>query len=284
MTLEDWNTPLRSKVDGSVNLIDVLGAELDFFIMLSSIASVTGSRAQSNYAAGNSFQDAFARHLQQSLNLNAVSLSCPAIEDVGFVAEKPELMDTLRSSGFSFMNERQFHASLDYHCRPDPELRKQGKFHAIPRLWLPQYYADEGAQLPGWQNDPLFSHLAQTKRETRQTEKSQDVKYAALIASAASFSAVEQFALDALLSKLSKVLSIDVSQLEATTPLQAYGVDSLVAVELRSWFYKELGAELSIFEMTKSSSIAHLASTAAKRSRFLPAFEAVASETPKMGA
>lgn len=121
MSLEEWNTAIRPKVDVSVNLHDALDtASLDFFIMLSSTVGLTGSVEQANYSAGGTFQDAFARSLAASQTASsgpvAVSLDLPVILDVGFVAEKPELMDQLRAAGWAYMEEEEFHAALGYHC------------------------------------------------------------------------------------------------------------------------------------------------------------------------
>lgn len=273
MTLDEWNGAIRPKVDASLNLIDVLGRDLDFFVMLSSTAGISGSKEQSNYAAGNTFQDALARHLVHSQGFHAVSLNLPVLLDVGFVAEKPQLMDDMRSSGWSYMTEKELHSVLDYHCRPTTEPIPLIQAQVAPRMWLPQDSADAGVQVPTWQHDPLLSHLSQTATDASEKTVAREVKHAALLAGATSLAGAETVVLDALLLKLSRILSTELSNLDAAKPLHAYGVDSLVAVELRSWFAKELGAELSVFEMTDKSSILQLAQAATLRSRFLPAFE-----------
>lgn len=270
MTLSEWNEALRPKVDASWNLVNELGDGLDFFIMLSSTAGLSGSREQSNYGAGNSFQDSLAGYLVQK-GQHAVSLNLPVVLDVGFVAEKPELMDNMRASGWSYINEVELHSALDYHCRPVTTPIPVIQAQVAPRLWLPKDTAEEGFTLPTWQNDPMFSHLMQADDNTSETVVA-DVKHAALLAGAATLADAEQVAANALLLKLSRILSTELSNLDSSKPLHAYGVDSLVAVELRSWFSKELGAELSVFEMTDKSSIFQLAQAATARSRFLPSF------------
>ncbi|KAK8108732.1 polyketide synthase [Apiospora sp. TS-2023a] len=63
MTLEDYCTAVKPKVDASWNLHDVLPKEdLDFFVLMLSISTVWGNRGQANYNIGNAFQDALARH------------------------------------------------------------------------------------------------------------------------------------------------------------------------------------------------------------------------------
>ncbi|KAL2831363.1 KR domain-containing protein [Aspergillus pseudoustus] len=54
--------PLGLKSQASWNLDHVLqGTELDFFVLLSSVAGIGGSRSQSNHNAANAFEDTLAR-------------------------------------------------------------------------------------------------------------------------------------------------------------------------------------------------------------------------------
>ncbi|KAI3395544.1 hypothetical protein diail_1206 [Diaporthe ilicicola] len=272
MTLDEWNDAVRPKANASWNLHDVLGRDLGFFIILSSTVGITGGPEQANYAAGNTFQDALARHLA-SRGAHAVSLDLPIIRGVGYVEERPELLDHLRSMGWAFMEENEFHATLDFHCRPVegsvPLIRSQ----VLPRFWLPQQTVTDGHELPTWRLDPLFSHLAVSSSTAAAAESTADTKksvsHAALLAAAKSPEEAEQVVLEALLLKLSRVLSVDVSNLDAARPLHAYGVDSLVAVELRSWIAKELKAEVSVFDMTNASSISQVATTTAEKSKLV---------------
>jgi aryl carrier-like protein len=276
MSFDEWDSALRPKVSGSWNLHQVLGSDLDFFVLLSSTVGLMGNPEQSNYAAGSTFQDALANHLA-SQGLNAVSLDLPVILDVGFVAEKPELMDQLRSLGWSYMSQDELRAVLDYCCQRPAQPQSLAHPHIVPRFWLPQETAADGVLLPSWRNDPLFCHLRHqdirsSSSDSRSTETKREVKYAILLAATSSMMEVERIVLDALLVKLSRVLSVDVADLDPTKPLHAYGVDSLVAVELRAWLGKELGADLSVFDMTSKPSIKALGILAAVKSTLLPNF------------
>lgn len=273
MSLDEWNDAVRPKANASWNLHDVLGRSLDFFIILSSTVGITGGPEQANYAAGNTFQDALARHLA-SQGEHAVSLDLPIIRGVGYVEERPELLDHLRSMGWAFMEENEFHATLDYHCRPVEGPAPLVRSQVLPRFWLPQQTATGSHELPAWRLDPLFSHLAVSSSATTAaaegtTDAKKSVNHVALLAAARSPEEAEKVVLEALLLKLSRVLSVDVSNLDAGKPLHAYGVDSLVAVELRSWIAKELKAEVSVFDMTNASSISQVATTAAEKSKLV---------------
>lgn len=281
MSADEWKAATLPKVDGSQNLCSLLADTVDFVVFLSSFVSLIGNPEQANYAAGGAFQDALARRLT-ARGVNAVSVDLPIVKGVGYVAEKPELWDHLRSAGWPHISEAELHAVLDYHCRPTAAEDGHGqptaditRAQVIPRLWLPR-------ETPSWGGDPLFSHLQ--LRATGEEGKTNDeaaaaaatgkttVNHRALLQGTSSREEVEGVVLEALLLKIARMLSVGVANLETSRPLHAYGIDSLTAVELRSWLAKELGAEVSVFDITNNSSIAQLAVVAAKKSSLAPRF------------
>ena len=279
MSSDEWNSAVRSKTATSWNLHSVLGQDLEFFILLSSTVGISGNPEQSNYAAAGTFQDSLARHLS-SLGHPTISMDLPVILGVGFVAEKPELLEYMRSTGWAYMEEAEFHAALDYHCRPhskEETLSQLVRSQVIPRFWLPQETAAEGYSLPSWRLDPMFSHLASrhialSSNIVTTAVTGKDINHAALLASATSQETAEEIVLEAVLLKLSRVLSVDLSDLDAAKPLHTYGVDSLVAVDLRAWLLKHLDADVSVFDMTNHGSIYQLVSTVTGRSKLTPSF------------
>ncbi|KAI8953570.1 polyketide synthase [Xylaria longipes] len=280
MTIDQWHRALKVKVSGTWNLWETLSSRnadrsLDFFVALSSMATTIGNPGQANYAAGNSYQGALARQLS-SQGHNVIALDVPMMSDAGMVATKPALMEYFFSIGWSHMTTEELIGVVDYHCRPlnknermDPE-----RSVVVPRLWLPRYSAVEGALQPAWQHEPRFNHMViQNKGGDGSLPKKGSDKgsTAALLSAAKSTQEAEQIVLHALLEKLTKVLSVDIAELDPARPMHAYGVDSLVAVELRTWITKEIGSDVSVFEMTSGQRIGQLAATAAGISRFVHA-------------
>ncbi|GAW21488.1 hypothetical protein ANO14919_110090 [Xylariales sp. No.14919] len=278
MTIDQWHRALKVKVAGTRNLWETLSSKnadgsLDFFVMLSSMATTIGNPGQANYAAGNSYQGALARQLS-SQGHNVVALDVPMMSDAGMVATKPALMEYFFSIGWSHMTTEELIAVIDYHCRPLEEDEKTDVQRAVvvPRLWLPRYSAAEGALQPAWQHEPRFNHMVMhnVSGDGSQAKKgSGKGSTAALLAAAKSPQEAERIVLEALLEKLTKVLSVDLAELDPARPMHAYGVDSLVAVELRTWITKEIGSDVSVFEMTSGQRIGQLAATAAGISRFV---------------
>ncbi|KAK3336399.1 hypothetical protein B0T19DRAFT_364937 [Cercophora scortea] len=97
MRHQDWNSACQVKTIGSWNLHWSLPKDMDFFVFLSSAAGVIGNRGQANYAAGNAFQDALARH-RTAHGMHTVSLDLGPIIGAGMVDQ--DMMDHLRSVGF----------------------------------------------------------------------------------------------------------------------------------------------------------------------------------------
>jgi acyl carrier protein len=245
---------------------------MDFFIMLSSIVSF-GNAGASNYSAGNSYQDALARHLA-SQGHNAISINIPIVDGVGILARDPRLRNYLGSGGWPFLGVDELIAALDFYAYPpadkkdiDPEMAQ-----IMPRMWLPRYSAVDGAVQPTWQDEPKMSHLVlhgASDPTAAGKQGSGKSSASALLAAAKTLQDAEQVVLEALLDKLNKVLSVDEAELDPARPMNAYGVDSLVAVELRTWMKKEIGAEVSVFDLTGGQRISQLASKAAGISRFV---------------
>ncbi|KAK9385501.1 KR domain-containing protein [Lipomyces mesembrius] len=109
MSHEDWMTAIEPKVDGTWNLhnalmeskheVNGLGREggLEFFVMFSSALGCFGAAHHSNYAAGNTFQDAFVQY-RHSLGLPA------SVLDVGVMADR--IQNNMRTTGMWFLSEQ----------------------------------------------------------------------------------------------------------------------------------------------------------------------------------
>ena len=68
-----------------------------------------------------------------------------------------------------------------------------------------------------------------------------------------------------LLQQLARALSMAVEDIDVSRPLHVYGVDSLLAVELRNWFARVWKADVTVFDITGQASIAALARNVAMK-------------------
>ncbi|MCJ1386254.1 hypothetical protein MMC17_009380 [Xylographa soralifera] len=256
MTFEDWITSTAPKVQGSWNLHSLLPQGMDFFICLSSIAGVVGSGGQAIYAAGNTFMDALTDY-RVSRGEKGTSLDLGWMESEGVVAES-SFLSTSMAAGGSFMpiSQAEFFALLDHYCNPDLDTVSASATQAIIGLEIPATMHAKNLKEPHWMQRRTFRHLhhmGQGQQSTSSSEKSID--YAAALRDASSLEDAGRVVTECLVQKLIKSLSIPREDLDTTKPLHKYGVDSLLAVELRNYFAKELSADVAIFDIMGAASI-----------------------------
>ncbi|MCJ1395075.1 hypothetical protein MMC18_007956 [Xylographa bjoerkii] len=271
MSFDDWQACIAPKVQGSWNLHKLLPKGLDFFVLLSSACGVFGNGGQANYAAGNAYQDALARH-RIAHGEQAAALDIGALLSEGFLAENDSSLNrSIRSGILPPMTAAEFLALLDYHCNPSLPISKPLHCQAMTGIENPATIRAKGVDEPYWMQQPLFRHLYQIDSTAQPgsslaTEQAVDVTEA--FKAASSLAAAGAVVADALVHKLAKILGIPREDINTARPVESYGVDSLVAVELRNWFAKTLAAEVAIFEILGAPSIAAIGTVAAGKSQW----------------
>ena len=269
MTVEDWQLGIKPKVQGSWNLHTLLPKKMDFFVCLSSISGIVGQGGQANYAAGNTFMDAIVRH-RVAHGEKANSLDLGWMESEGVVAESTFLSTGIASAGHLLpISQTEFHALLDYHCDPARDLGSGDSCQSIIGPEMPAAMLEKGLKEPSWMQRPTFRHLRQIGLGgVSSSLAGKAVDYAALLREAASIEEAARVVIDGLVQKLSRALSVPAESLDTSKPLHAYGVDFLLAVELRNYFAKEFGADVTVFEISGGSSFDAVSMTVAKQSKF----------------
>ncbi|KAL6229816.1 hypothetical protein BDW75DRAFT_234901 [Aspergillus navahoensis] len=122
MTFDEWQTCVQPKVQGTWNLHHAtLSADLDFFLLFSSICGITGQWGQGNYNAANSFLDAFVNY-RHGQNLPASVIDIGFMGSIGMAVKSGALMKNLKRSGYYFLHERHLIDALTIslaHSRPE---------------------------------------------------------------------------------------------------------------------------------------------------------------------
>ncbi|KAF2130682.1 ketoacyl-synt-domain-containing protein [Dothidotthia symphoricarpi CBS 119687] len=286
MTFDSWRGATEAKVQGTWNLHRALeGQPLEFFVLASSIYGIQGNPNQANYAAASTFLDAFVQ-FRQGLGLPASVIDLGVMEDVGYVSQRPAILESLRRAGAQLLCENDFLRSLQLGIRassaPAPLLPTDLSSAYVNRA---QFVVGLGQHPPDARGLGLKrvkdSHQGPGKRATTQlkdsTEEDGDVLRRFLEGAKRDPSSlndelgVTQF-LAAQVAECLKGLLIfgDNSSLDLGLGLADLGVDSLVAIELQSWWIESFGTHISILELTKSASITDLGKLA--RCRLLEIF------------
>ncbi|OQE46634.1 hypothetical protein PENCOP_c001G00206 [Penicillium coprophilum] len=259
MTSTLFEASVRTKARGSWNLHEVLPKNLDFFILLSSCSGVVGNRGQGNYNAGNTFQDALA-HYRRSQGLSGISLNLGHMLDIGVIAERTDNLFTtsLRAAlGNQGVSQDEFHALLEYHCNAQNlDVCPQ----TVVGLCTREQFLADNLPEPTFLSYPLFTHLWRFGGSGR-SEGNNSVAAKLSIKGALDKARPEkilQIVIEGIIEKLSNLLAISATEIDSDTAPSNYGVDSLVAIEIRNWLSKEVGVEVGVLDIVGSQSIVHL--------------------------
>ena len=271
MTFDDWSAGVDPKIRGSWNLHTLLPKGMDFFILLSSINGILGSGGQANYAAGNSYQDSLARY-RVSLGEHAASLDLGVMLEEGFVADNEVLMKRMQAYGYyKPLSQNELFALLDHYCDLAQGVPTFLKAQSVLGIETPARMRARGIDEAEWMSRPLFSHLRQIgdvagPGSAPNPETSVDL--VSIIVNAASAAEAGAAVTQALTKKLSKTLSVKQEDIDVSTPMHVYGVDSLVAVELRNWFAKEMGADVAVFSIMGGATFTAVGMLVAEKSQY----------------
>ncbi|KAJ5971622.1 uncharacterized protein N7479_001540 [Penicillium vulpinum] len=268
MTLENWQASLRPKVAATWNLHDRFSdpGSLDFYIMLSSLSGILGIASQANYAAGCSFQDALARR-RRSMGLPAVSLDLAIVKDVGYasISEARAVLDSWRRAGHSIILSEadvlQAFAAAVLFPLDQPQIIVG--LNTGPGPQWDSVMGHDGRFQPLRFRQSTAARSQALETETDGVTKSLSVQ----LKGASSPDEATQLVGEAIANKLAEVFMIPASDIDLTKSPVQYGVDSLVAVELRNMLTLQAAAEISIFNVLQSVSLAALAADVVAKSK-----------------
>ncbi|PNY29025.1 Polyketide synthase [Tolypocladium capitatum] len=278
--LPAFHSAMDPKVKGTLNLHRRLPPDMDFLVLFSSVAGVHGAGLQSNYAAANAFLDAFARH-RHARGQHCVSLDLGIVEDVGYIAERAGVAMNMAMAfiDHKVLRESELHFLLKYACSPRLGIASPWETQMIGALTTPAFVRRGGTvQDYGWMRQPLFRHLYRMElgaagRDGTTAAAAEQTDGAA--AAAARLRATKNLddaaaVVTGLLAKrLARSLAVPIEDIGVNRPPHAFGVDSLVAVELVVWFASEIGADVPVFQILSSTTVAQLGLMAAEKSGHL---------------
>ncbi|KAI6350677.1 hypothetical protein MCOR25_010479 [Pyricularia grisea] len=273
MTHEEWTDAIEPKIDGTRNLHHYFGPErpLDFFIMCSSISGIIGNRGQANYAAGNLFQNALAHH-RRALGMAGCAVDLGIMRDVGVLAETGATGDLVAWEQLLGIREPVFLALMKAAINGE---RRRGTFPAQVSVGLATAatFENAGLDVPNWLvEDVRFSHLATVRSNTASNSSDNPAKVGAVtmaqrLATVESKDEAVSVLIDGLVDKISVIVSMPASEVDPSRPLFMYGVDSLVAMEIRNWIQRDVKSDIALFDVLEAVPITKFAEKVALRSR-----------------
>ncbi|KAK4199547.1 putative dual specificity polyketide synthase [Triangularia verruculosa] len=271
MPLETMQKVLGPKIDGSNHLDDIFyNEDLDFFMLLSSSACVIGNSGQSNYAASNGYLNSLARQ-RRKRGLAASALDIGRVAGLGYVETAGQaVMDQLTRFGLMSIAESEFHhmfAEAIQAGYPKPE-DKDGIPDAVVTTGIRTIRDDEDIQGP-WFENPRFSHCIVEAKGAQSESQDENKKTSLPVTVQLAGASTKDEALEILEAcfseKLRLILQISDQAIDHEAPVVELGVDSLVAVEVRSWFLKELKVDIPVLKVVGGASVTELCQRALEK-------------------
>ena len=256
MSFDAMQRCLAPKVTGTLNLDSVFDRPLDFFIMLSSIAWVVGNPGQSNYSAANGYLHGVAR-ARRRRGLAGSTMSIGVVSGVGYLARTKggEERKHARSRNVMTISEDELHtifaeAIIAGH-EGDPEVIAglDGSVKGpVPEV--------------SWLSDPRVSQLIVDKKaqsdQIEQAAAKADVVPLRQRLDAVGGAESESLILGAFCAKLERILMLN--KVHPSVALTDLGVDSLLAVEIRSFFMTELKVDIPTLKILSGATVLDIAS------------------------
>ncbi|KAI8623593.1 hypothetical protein F5Y19DRAFT_481509 [Xylariaceae sp. FL1651] len=263
MSLDSLLKVTQPKVLGSIHMDELFQAhedDLEFFIFFSSGGSIVGNAGQGNYAAGNLFMTALAERRRQR-GLAASVMHIGPIYGVGYLNNRGLDLDfhvTSKRKSMFPISEQDF-------CQHFAEAIIAGR----PRSQSSYSEITSGLARVEWPHEsgPLLSHIvleqvhkaSDSPRRLKASLKSQLLETRGL-------EQLERVVREALLFKLSVLFQMELSTLSRaqsnTMRLDEMGIDSLMALDIRDWFVKELQVNIPVLKILGGMTISDLIETA----------------------
>ncbi|KAI0190622.1 putative polyketide synthase [Xylaria flabelliformis] len=269
---------LAPKVKGTINLHQVCQHHpLDFFLMTSSLVGVIGTATQSAYCAANVFQNDFARQCL-SQGFPAISLDLGLILEIGSVGHAKNVQQSLQRVATYGQSETEFLQLVE------------GALFVVQDARSPKPIADHGGHIitglePGrflahldgrpmtdfvWHKNARFQSVVQAISD--RVRSCSTVKSVAAggndsvkVRLEAAVSPQEKIAViqTAVTVSLSELLGLAADEIDINKAMSHYGLDSLVAAELRNWLVVNLGVEATTLQLlSEIATVTNLANMA----------------------
>jgi aryl carrier-like protein len=277
MTYKDWQVPILPKVQGTWNLHEALKShQLDFFVLFSSWSGLRGQPGQANYAAANTFLDAFVQ-FRHNQGLPASVLDIGVMEDIGYVSRNSLVLEHFHSTATHVLHEQDLLDSLQVvmqRSAPTPVQASPNEFvnHSQLAIGLRSTLPlNDPNNRTSWKKDIRMAVYRNSETSGASTGVSDNEGLKQFLSTVSVNPSIlnARSSVDFITNEIGMTLfsfmlrPAEELALEAT--MVALGVDSLVAIELRNWFRQKLGLDISVLEILGSASIAYLGEQATAR-------------------
>ncbi|KAF3030660.1 t1pks [Penicillium rubens] len=273
LSFADYQTVMMPRVHGIWNVqraLTTTKGSVDFFVNLSSAASFVGNMGQSPYAASGTFMAALAQY-PETAKMRCSTIDLPIVRGVGYLSDDQKREAISKQLGTASVDATDIRGLVTAAIRDEFDLSCEG--HCVAGFGAVK--STPASEQPFWVNDTKLSHLLRLSTLAGAGELAEsahngtEISPGLAIRQSKSREGAEAIVGAAVLNKISSILMRPMEDLDPAAPITVYGLDSLVAIEIRNWITRELEANLQILEILTSESVPALAETILKKSGIL---------------
>ncbi|ORY69074.1 uncharacterized protein BCR38DRAFT_508552 [Pseudomassariella vexata] len=268
MTFSDWTAAVEPKVKGTWNLhYATVSSPLDFFLLFSSQSGLIGLWGQANYAAANTFLDAFVQYRHRN-GLAASVIDVGLMGDVGYVSGNNTILKSLEITGMYILREQHLldaiilalKRSRPSHASSDTNMSYQCLGQVVLGLNITTPISSPSTRVT-WKRDvrmSIYHNLEKSTETSNSGSSSGGNTLKSLLVAEQSEEEKSGVIAKALAVALANFLIKDEDSFPLDRPLESLGMGSLVAMEVRNWIRQQVGVEISTFTIIQSPSFTHL--------------------------
>lgn len=232
------------KICGANNLHELTAdnKDIEFFLVFSSIATITGNTRQANYCLANSYMDSLVQHrLASGLPGNSINLG--PVAEAGMAAGNDDTARYLELMGLFMNSNNQMQMLFDRIYRWN-----LSQVTAVNVDWAVWEYAEPRAAATY-----SFAHII----ENFGSQNSND----SIISDLRRMNDIERQSTVSgiLVEHISDILQMSTDEISLESGLDSFGIDSLTAVELQSMINRSLSIEISILSMLGGKTLQEVA-------------------------
>lgn len=192
------------------------------------------------------------------------TIDLTAVKEVGYLAEDDEKAALVEKTlGTTAVGEKELHCLVAAAIMG--QMKSSCNNHCITGLGV-----GRGSAVPPWMLDPKFEHIRPAMAEQQKGSPTQKASLRESIQRSENEKTTLQLIQDALLEKVASVLMIPILDIDPDKPITSYGLDSLIAIEIRNWIGRNCQATLQVLELLSSGSWATLSRLIMRKSKLVP--------------
>ena len=242
-----------AKIQGTINLHKMFSDRaLDAFVLYSSLASVVTSSGQTSYSAANAFLDAFA-HWRNENGQSALSINWGPWGEAGMAADL-DLIDFFASRGFFAMSNHQateMLGALTIAGCPQAVV-VSADWHNAVKVGYPMGMG------PAYLNE-LRSEPAENTNTDAEESTNDNINFLLNYVNLDSIAKKKELLIEQLIQIGAQLLRIDTSVFTPKNSFTSIGLDSMLAMELRTRLASTFGVNIAVVDLLNNRPIQVLA-------------------------